>query len=270
LPQPPGRVAQAGIRRGVYSGRSMKRARFMHEGRLVEGVLKEPGVLEDAAGRAYPDDGVRFLPPVEPTKVVALALNYADHAAEFELAVPEEPALFFKSPNTWVGHRQPVIYPAGGRYVHYEVELAVVVGTRCRRVSAARAMDMVGGYTIANDLVIRDYVANTFRPPLRGKCWDTFCPIGPYLVVDEVEDANALGLRAYVNGELRQTGTTADMIRKIPELIEYVAFFMTLEPNDLILTGTPRGVSHVYPGDVMRLEVDGLGALENPIIPEEA
>jgi 5-oxopent-3-ene-1,2,5-tricarboxylate decarboxylase/2-hydroxyhepta-2,4-diene-1,7-dioate isomerase len=248
----------------------MKRARFLHDGRLVEGVLEESGVLEDGGGRAYPEEGVRFLPPVEPTKVVALALNYADHAAEFELAVPEEPALFFKSPNTWVGHRQPVVYPAGGRYVHYEVELAVVIGTRCRRVSAERAMEMVGGYTIANDLVIRDYVANTFRPPLRGKCWDTFCPIGPYLVVDEIEDANDLGLRAYVNGELRQTGTTADMIRKIPELIEYVTFFMTLEPHDLILTGTPRGVSHVYPGDAMRLEVDGLGALENPVVHEEA
>jgi len=248
----------------------MKRARFLHDGRLVAGELKEAGVLEDGGGRAYPEEEVRFLPPVEPTKVVALALNYADHAAEFELAVPEEPALFFKSPNTWVGHRQPVAYPAGARYVHYEVELAVAVGTRCRRVSAAQAMDVVGGYTIANDLVIRDYVTNTFRPPLRGKCWDTFCPLGPYLVLDEIENPHDLGLRAYVNGELRQAGTTADMIRSIPELIEYVTHFMTLEAGDLILTGTPRGVSHIYPGDAMRLEVDGLGALENAVIPDEA
>jgi len=247
----------------------MKRARFLHEGRLVAGLLREPGVLEDAAGRAYPEERVRFLPPVEPTKVVALALNYADHANEVELAVPDEPALFFKSPNTWTGHREPVVYPAGAAYVHYEVELAVVTGKRCRRVSADRAMEMVGGYTIANDLVVRDYVTNTFRPPLRGKCWDTFCPLGPYLVVDEIASPHELGLRAYVNGELRQAGTTANMIRRIPELIEYVTFFMTLEPQDLILTGTPRGVSHVYPGDAMRLEVDGLGALENPVVAEE-
>jgi 5-oxopent-3-ene-1,2,5-tricarboxylate decarboxylase / 2-hydroxyhepta-2,4-diene-1,7-dioate isomerase len=248
----------------------MRRARFLHDGRLVQGVLKEPGVLQDAAGRAYADDGVRFLPPVEPTKVIALALNYADHATEVELAVPEEPALFFKSANTWVGHREPVVYPAGARYVHHEVELAVAIGTRCRRVSGTRAMEMVGGYTIANDLVIRDYVTNTFRPPLRGKCWDTFCPLGPYLVLDEIENPHDLGLRAYVNGELRQSGTTADMIRSIPELIEYVTHFMTLEAGDLILTGTPRGVSHIYPGDAMRLEVDGLGALENAVIPDEA
>ena len=244
----------------------MRRARFLSDGRLVDGVLKEPGVLEDAAGRTYADQQVRFLPPVEPTKVIALALNYADHASEFDMTVPEEPALFFKSPNTWVGHREAVVYPPGARYVHYEVELAVAVGRRCRRVSAERAMEVVGGYTIANDLVVRDYVTSTFRPPLRGKCWDTFCPLGPYLVVNEVVDPHRLELRAYVNGELRQAGTTADMIRKIPELIEYLTFFMTLEPQDLILTGTPRGVSHVYPGDAMRLEVEGLGTLENPVV----
>ena len=246
-----------------------KRARVLDGGRLVEGVLREPGVLEDAAGRAHAEAEVRFLPPVQPTKVIALALNYADHAAEMELAEPEEPALFFKSPNTWIGHREPVVYPAGGRYVHYEVELAVAVGRRSRRVPAGRAMEAVRGYTIANDLVIRDYVTNTFRPPLRGKCWDTFCPIGPYLVEDEVVDPHRLGLRAYVNGELRQSGTTADMVHRIPELIEYVSFFMTLEPGDLILTGTPRGVSHVHPGDELRLEVDGLGALVNPVVAEE-
>lgn len=247
-----------------------KLARFLHQDRLVEGVLREPGVLEDAGGRAYPEDEVRFLPPVEPTKVIAVALNYADHAAEMDLAEPEEPALFFKSPNTWIGHREPVVYPAGGEYVHYEVELAVALGTRCRRVPAEQAMEVVGGYTIANDLVIRDYVTNTFRPPLRGKCWDSFCPLGPYLVTDEVQDPHRLDLRAYVNGQLRQSGNTAGMMRRVPELIEYVSFFMTLEPGDLILTGTPRGIAHIHPGDHLRLEVEGLGALENPVVREEA
>jgi 5-oxopent-3-ene-1,2,5-tricarboxylate decarboxylase/2-hydroxyhepta-2,4-diene-1,7-dioate isomerase len=152
--------------------------------------------------------------------------------------------------------------------MHYEVELAVAIGRRCRRARASSAMDFVGGYTIANDLVVRDFVTNVFRPPLRGKCWDTFCPLGPYLVEDEVEDPGALGLRAYVNGELRQSGSTAGMIRKIPELVEYISGFMTLEPGDLVLTGTPRGVSHVYAGDLMRLEIDGLGALENPVVEE--
>jgi 5-oxopent-3-ene-1,2,5-tricarboxylate decarboxylase/2-hydroxyhepta-2,4-diene-1,7-dioate isomerase len=232
-------------------------------------LLEEPGVLVDKAGRSYDESKVDFLPPVEPTKVIALALNYAEHAGELEMEQPEEPALFFKSPNTWVGHRHPVVKPAGAEYMHYEVELAVAIGRHCRRARAVDAMDYVGGYTIANDLVVRDYVTSLFRPPLRAKCWDTFCPLGPYLVEGEITSPDALGLRAFVNGELRQSGTTAGMIRKVPELIEYISAFMTLEPGDLLLTGTPRGVSHIYAGDLMRLEIDGLGALENPVVAEK-
>jgi 5-oxopent-3-ene-1,2,5-tricarboxylate decarboxylase/2-hydroxyhepta-2,4-diene-1,7-dioate isomerase len=246
----------------------VKRARFVAGGRLETGTLREPGLLRTDAGRVFREEEVTFLPPTEPTKVVAVALNYASHAAELELAEPEEPALFFKSPNTWIGHRGTVIHPDGIQYMHYEVELAAAIGEQCRRVPAEHALDRVGGYTIANDLVIRDFVTNMYRPPLRGKCWDTFCPLGPYLVSDEIEDPQALRLRAYINGELRQEGTTHDMMRSVAELIEYVSFFMTLEPGDLILTGTPRGVSHIHPGDHMRLEVEGLGALENSVIPE--
>jgi 5-oxopent-3-ene-1,2,5-tricarboxylate decarboxylase/2-hydroxyhepta-2,4-diene-1,7-dioate isomerase len=247
----------------------VKRARFVAGGRLEEGVLDDPGMLRTGRGRAYLESEVQFLPPVESTKVVALALNYADHAAELEIAEPEEPALFFKSPNTWIGHRAEVVHPDGVQYMHYEVELAVAIGRQGRRIPAGRALDWVGGYTIANDLVVRDFVTNTFRPPLRGKCWDTFLPLGPYLVQDEVSDPQNLWLRAYVNDELRQQGTTRDMVRPVAELIEYTSFFMTLEPGDLILTGTPKGVSHIHPGDVMRLEVEGLGSLVNPVITEE-
>ncbi|MGH7912242.1 MAG: fumarylacetoacetate hydrolase family protein [Candidatus Dormibacteraceae bacterium] len=244
----------------------MRRARFVAGGRLQVGEPFEPGRLRTDAGRVFDETEVQFLPPTEPTKVIALALNYADHAAELEVAEPEEPALFFKSPNTWVGHRAPVVHPDGVQYMHYEVELAVAIGRQCRRVPAERALDQVGGYTIANDLVVRDFVTNTFRPPLRGKCWDTFCPLGPYLVSGEIGDPQALALRAYVNDELRQEGSTRDMVRSVAELIEYISFFMTLEPGDLLLTGTPKGVSHIHPGDRMRLEVEGLGTLENPVI----
>lgn len=247
----------------------MKRARFLYEGQLIEGALAEPGILSSDDGRSFDESSVTFLPPVQPTKVIGLALNYADHATELGLSMPDEPALFFKSPNSWIGHRAAVVHPHGVNYMHYEVELAVVIGRRCRRISAQHAMDVVGGYTIANDLVVRDYVTNLFRPPLRGKCWDTFLPCGPYLVENEIEDPNQLGLRAYVNEELRQEGNTRDLIYKIPEIIEYITFFMTLEPGDLLLTGTPKGVSHIHAGDLMRLEVDGLGALENPVIAGE-
>ncbi|MFN3369588.1 MAG: fumarylacetoacetate hydrolase family protein, partial [Thermus sp.] len=148
---------------------------------------------------------------------------------------------------------------------HYEVELAAVVGRPMRRVKAKDALDYVLGYTIANDLVVRDYVSNTFRPPIRAKGRDTFGPLGPFLVVGEVQDPQNLTLRAYVNGELRQEGHTSRMLYSVAELLEYISEFMTLEPYDVILTGTPKGISRVLPGDVMRLEIEGLGALENPI-----
>ncbi|HEY8393640.1 MAG TPA: fumarylacetoacetate hydrolase family protein [Thermaerobacter sp.] len=248
----------------------MKRARFLAQGRYHEGVLVEPGVLLDEGGGRHHVEDVVFLPPVQPRTVIGLALNYADHAAELNIDVPEEPALFFKPPNTWVGHRAPVIYPAGARYLHYEIELAVVIGRRCRRVRAADAYDVIRGYTIANDITVRDFVTNFYRPPVKAKGWDTFCPLGPYLVEGEIDDPHALELRAYVNGELRQRGHTSQLLRKVPELIEFISEFMTLEPGDVILTGTPRGISHVHPGDVMRLEIDGLGALENPVVAEPA
>ena len=164
-----------------------------------------------------------------------------------------------------------MVYPTGVEYMHYEVELAVVIGKRCRNVPAKRAGEVIAGYTIANDVTVRDFVRNFYRPPVRAKGYDTFGPVGPYLVTpDEVPDPANLELRAYVNGELRQQGNTAQLIRPVPELIEFISSIMTLEPGDMIWTGTPKGISHVYPGDVMRLEIDGLGALENPVVAEEA
>jgi 5-oxopent-3-ene-1,2,5-tricarboxylate decarboxylase / 2-hydroxyhepta-2,4-diene-1,7-dioate isomerase len=252
----------------------MKSARFIAGGRQLEGRLEggfQHGHLIDAAGDAHDPATVQFLLPVQPPKVIALALNYHDHAAELDLAQPTEPALFWKPNTTLLPHRGSVIYPQGAKFMHYEVELAVVIGRPARRVKAKDALDYVGGYSIANDIVVRDYVTNTFRPPLRGKGWDTFGPLGPYFVsADEVADPQQLEMRAFVNGELRQSGNTNQMIFSISELIEDISRFMTLEKHDVILTGTPRGISGVLPGDVMRLEIDGLGALVNDIVREDA
>jgi 5-oxopent-3-ene-1,2,5-tricarboxylate decarboxylase/2-hydroxyhepta-2,4-diene-1,7-dioate isomerase len=229
------------------------------------------GVLIDESGRPHDPDRVMFLPPVVPGKVIGLALNFRDHAKELGLAEPEQPVLFFKPPNTFVGHKSPVIYPKGAQHMHYEIELAVVMGRRGRRIPAAEALDYVKGYTIANDVTVRDFITNYYRPPVKAKGFDTFGPIGPVLVTkDEIPDPNAVELRAYVNGELRQQGNTRDFIRTAQELIAYISEFMTLEENDMILTGTPMGISKVYPGDVMRLEIDGIGVLENPVVAEEA
>jgi 5-oxopent-3-ene-1,2,5-tricarboxylate decarboxylase/2-hydroxyhepta-2,4-diene-1,7-dioate isomerase len=243
----------------------MKTARFISGGRFLTGTLRG-GMLVDHAGEAHDPNKVTFRLPVDPPKVIALALNFNDHAAELNLTQPEEPALFWKPNTTLLPHRGTVIYPRGAEFMHYEVELGVIIGRDARRVRAKDAMDYVGGYTIGNDLVVRDYVTNTFRPPLRGKGWDTFGPLGPYYVTaDEIRDPHDLTLRAFVNGELRQEGSTRDMIFSIPELIEHISRFMTLQENDVILTGTPKGISHVKPGDVMRLEVEGLEFLENDI-----
>jgi 5-oxopent-3-ene-1,2,5-tricarboxylate decarboxylase/2-hydroxyhepta-2,4-diene-1,7-dioate isomerase len=247
----------------------VKLARFVAGGRCEEGRLVDPGVLLDTAGRRHAEADVTFLPPVPaPAKILGLALNYADHSAELGLEQPKEPAIFFKPATALAGHRGEIVYPAGVEYLHYENELAVVIGRRCRRVRAADALDVVAGYTIANDVTVRDFVTNTFRPPVKAKGWDSFLPLGPYLVRDEIEDPHALGLRTYVNGELRQEGNTRDAIWRVGPLIEWLTEFMTLEAGDVLLTGTPRGLSHLHPGDEVRLEVDGLGALESRVVAE--
>jgi len=242
----------------------VKLARFLAKGRVHQGVYRE-GLLLDEAGEAHRPEDVTWLLPFTPGKILGVALNYADHAEELGLSRPEEPALFWKPNTSLLPHKGVVLYPKGARFVHYEVELAVVVGRPMKRVRAKDALDYVLGYTIANDLVARDYVTNTFRPPIRAKGRDTFLPLGPFLVVEEVEDPQDLWLRAYVNGGLRQEGHTSRMLYSVAELLEFISEFMTLEPYDVLLTGTPKGISQVRPGDVMRLEIEGLGALENPI-----
>jgi 5-oxopent-3-ene-1,2,5-tricarboxylate decarboxylase/2-hydroxyhepta-2,4-diene-1,7-dioate isomerase len=247
----------------------MKFARFAVAGRIHEGTLRNDGRLVTSNGAEYSPDDVTWLPPVVPSKAIGLALNFADHAEELQMKSPEDPALFFKPPSSLVGHRAPVVYPAGVEYLHYEVELVVVIGERCRRVKAEHAQRAIRGYTIGNDVTVRDFVKNFYRPPVRAKGYDTFGPLGPYVVTaDELPNPNNLGMRAFVNGELRQQGNTSQFIRSIPELVEFISMIMTLEPGDLIWTGTPKGISHVYPGDVMRLEIDGIGALENPVVAE--
>lgn len=246
----------------------MKLARFSSGSKVHEGIVGKDGQLE-ANGTSYSPDDIVWLPPVIPSKAIGLALNFADHADELNMKSPEDPALFFKPPSSLIGHGSPVVYPAGVEYMHYEVELVVVIGQRCRRIKAKDALDYVKGYTIGNDVTVRDFVKNFYRPPVRAKGYDTFGPLGPYIVTsDEIPHPENLALRAFVNNELRQQGNTAHLIRPIPELIEFISMIMTLEPGDLIWTGTPKGISHVHPGDVMRLEIESIGAIENPVVAE--
>ncbi len=245
----------------------MRLARFAANGQIHQGIdegtqLRVPGVgLFDPAA-------VTWLPPVARyDKAIGLALNYADHAAELKLELPPVPVLFNKMPNTLIGHRGKIIAPRGVEYMHYENELVVIIGQRCRRVRAADAQGVILGYTIGNDVTVRDFVMNYYRPPVKAKGFDTFGPLGPVIVTaDEMGDVSNIELRTFVNGELRQQGRTSNFIYSIPDLIEYITAFMTLERYDMIWTGTPKGISPIKPGDHLRLEIDGIGALENEIV----
>ncbi len=249
----------------------MRRARVVADGRLEHVRVEEDGTVVTPSGHRYREDGVAWLPPVTPGTILALALNYGDHAGELDLERPEQPALFPKFRNALVGHLGVVVKPRGIEYMHYENELAVVIGRACRRVRAEDALDVVKGYTVANDFVVRDFVINHFRPPVKPKNFDTFLPLGPWLVdAADVPNPQALHLTTTVNGEVRQEGSTADMLLGVADIIAYITEFMTLQEDDVLLTGTPKGVSHVNAGDVVRCGIRGVGELENRIVAEEA
>jgi 5-oxopent-3-ene-1,2,5-tricarboxylate decarboxylase / 2-hydroxyhepta-2,4-diene-1,7-dioate isomerase len=210
-----------------------------------------------------------FLPPVCPTKMIGLVLNYADHANELGLATQEDPVLFIKPNNTLIGHQGSIVYPTGAKYVHYEGELAVIISRQARNVKASESSSFIKGYTVANEVTVRDYITNTFRPPVKAKGFDTFCPLGPYYVTqDEIPDASNLSLMTTVNGEIRQDGNTRNLIHPIPKLIEFITSFMTLEENDVILTGTPKGISPVAPGDRIDITIEKIGTLSNDVVAE--
>ncbi len=208
---------------------------------------------------------VQLLAPVTPTKIACVGRNYAEHAAELGNEVPSEPLIFLKPPTAVIGPDAPVVYPAISARVDHEGELAVVIGRRCRNVSEADALRYVFGYTVANDVTARDLQQKDGQWS-RAKGFDTFAPVGPW--VDTTFDPTNRSVRCLVNGEVRQQSTTALMVYSIPRIIAHVARFMTLAPGDLILTGTPSGIGPVQPGDVMTVEIEGLGTIRNQVIAE--
>jgi 5-oxopent-3-ene-1,2,5-tricarboxylate decarboxylase/2-hydroxyhepta-2,4-diene-1,7-dioate isomerase len=244
----------------------MKRARVAFSGAIHEAVEME-GRLKLDDGRIVEEQEVVWLPPVEPRTVFALGLNYADHAAELAFKAPTEPLVFLKGPNTFIGHLGQTFRPSDVTFMHYECELAVVIGKQARNVKQADAYDYVAGYTVANDYAIRDYLENYYRPNLRVKNRDTCTPLGPWLVdSSDIKDPMNLSFRTYVNGKLTQEGNTKDMIFSVPALIEYLSSFMTLDKGDIILTGTPVGVVNVEVGDEIVTEIDDIGRLVNTIV----
>jgi len=249
----------------------MRRARVAYSGAIHEATAAEDGVLRLADGRFVREDAVVWLPPFRPRTIVALGLNYADHAKELAFNAQDEPLVFLKGLNALVGHRAQTRRPDDATFMHYECELAVVIGRPARRVSRAAAYDYVAGYTVANDYAIRDYLENWYRPNLRVKNRDGCTALGPWLVERaDVPDPMRLALRTTVNGKVTQEGNTRDMISDVPFLIEYLSGFMTLDAGDVILTGTPEGVVNVLPGDEVVTEIEGIGRLINTIVGDEA
>jgi len=204
-----------------------------------------------------------LLSPCQVTKIVAVGRNYAAHAAEHGDEVPSEPLIFLKPPSAVIGPNEPIVCPPQSAQVEHEAELAVVIGRRARRVTAADAWDYVLGYTCANDVTARDLQRSDGQWS-RAKGFDTFAPLGPWIVTDL--DPADLTVACRVNGQMKQQASTVDMVFKIPQLIEYITAAMTLEPGDVVLTGTPEGVSPIQPGDHVEVEVEGIGVLRNPVV----
>jgi 2-keto-4-pentenoate hydratase/2-oxohepta-3-ene-1,7-dioic acid hydratase in catechol pathway len=239
---------------------------------IVYGVV-EPDGIRLHRGTPFvawePTDSVlgwnqaRLLAPVIPTKVVAVGKNYVDHASEMGGHVPELPLIFLKPPTSVIGPLQTIRLPAASEEVHHEAELAVVIGKVARNVAIEEAGAHILGYTAANDVTARD-LQRTDGQWTRAKGFDTFCPLGP-AIDTELDPLEGLSIICRVNGDIRQTGSTADMVFGVGELVAHVSSIMTLLPGDVILTGTPAGVGPIEAGDTVEVEIEGVGVLTNPV-----
>lgn len=224
--------------------------------------------------RLLVDDGYRLLAPIpRPPAIYALGLNYAAHATEHSGKIPTEPIIFSKAPSSVIGPEEPIIYKKFLTRVDPEVELAVIIGRRGANISEEDAPDYIAGYTIVNDVTARDMQSEDIaaaRPWFRSKSIDTFCPMGPYVLLpDELDEPIELDVELRVNGEIRQKDNTRSFLFKIPYLISWISRYMTLYPGDVIATGTPEGMKPVIPGDVIEASIEKIGVLRNPVAAEE-
>ncbi|MCH7582654.1 MAG: fumarylacetoacetate hydrolase family protein [Acidobacteria bacterium] len=233
----------------------------------TEGVVVykgSPFVAWEPTETVVPWPSVSLLSPVIPTKVLCVGKNYEDHVDEMGGEIPEEPLIFMKPATAVIGQNAAVIHPRTSKEVHHEAELAVVISRPARNISAEDASLYIFGYTAANDVTARDLQKKDAQWT-RAKGFDTFCPLGP-AIETELDPLERLAVICRVNGEVRQAGFTSDMIFGVAEILEYITAFTTLLPGDVVLTGTPAGASKVEPGDVMEVEIDGIGTLTNRLV----
>ena len=244
----------------------MRHVRIEHDGRALEGELAERTIRADGLELKL-DEVERWLPPVEPGKILATHLTYRSRAEEYRMAqLPSTPSYFMKPPSSLSAHLERVERPKGCRFLNYEGEIAVVIGTRCRAVSVDDALEYVRGFTVANDWGVHDFRHADRGSMLRVKGQDGFCPLGPALVDAADVDPEDLTIRTFVNGELVQNGNTgSDLMFSFAYQVADLSRLVTLEPGDVLLTGTPANSRPVEPGDVVGVEVDGIGRLENTV-----
>jgi len=247
--------------------------RFEHADRVCYGRLEGDTVhvLQgdlfgqwSKSGQTCPLSQVRLLAPCQPTKILAVGFNYRDHAEEFHTPIPDKPNIFMKPLSSLIGPEEPVLYPrCMTEQVEYEAELVIVVGRRARHVTPEQAADCIFGYTIGNDVTARDMQDPTKQWTV-CKGFDTFSPVGPWIETD-IDPKAGLDISSWVNGQRRQHSSTANLIFDAPYLVSWLSDAMTLEPGDIIFTGTPSGVGPVNPGDVMEMRIQGIGSLLNPV-----
>lgn len=237
------------VKYGIVEGKTAK----VIEGNIfsIHKVTDEQFELQD----------VKLLSPIEPSKVLCIGLNYSDHAKEFGRPVPEEPILFLKPSTSVIGPEDYIIYPPQTENLHYEAELAIVIGKTAKNVKKEKAFDYVFGYTAGNDVTARDLQSKDGQWT-RSKGFDTFCPLGPW-VETEIKDPDKLAIKLTLNGEVRQDSNTSLLFFKCADLIEYLSGIMTLLPGDVILTGTPSGIGAMQPGDKVEVYLEGIGSLVN-------
>jgi 2-keto-4-pentenoate hydratase/2-oxohepta-3-ene-1,7-dioic acid hydratase in catechol pathway len=231
----------------------------------IHKINSDPTGDYKTTGVYYAPSAIRLLAPVQPSKIVCVGLNYKEHVKESQSAdeVPEEPVLFLKPPSSLIGPGERIIYPEMSDRVDYEAELGVVIGRECKNVAAIEAEDYIFGFTCVNDVTARDLQKKDGQWT-RGKGFDTFCPVGPW-VVDKLKYED-LQIESFLNGELKQSSRTSQMIFAVPTLISFISKVMTLHPGDLISTGTPSGVGPMQTGDRIEVRIEGIGSLVNDVI----
>lgn len=252
----------------------MKFARFKNsDNKILYGLVEGNKIVEisgdifsdfQKSANSYSLENVKLLPPCLPSKIVAVGLNYSDHAEEMNKTIPSEPMLFMKPGTSVIGHERNINYPDHmSERVDYEGELAVIISKEARMVREKDAHNYILGYTCINDVTARDLQSRDIQFT-RAKGFDSFAPIGPYIVTEL--DTSNLEIKTYLNGELRQSSNTSNMIFNVSKLVSFVSGIMTLLPGDVISTGTPSGIGEMKPGDVVEVEIEGIGRLKNYVV----